>query len=148
MALVEIAWKPTDRQLRQFGVIALVALPLLGWLFSGKPWPAEMTRGQGSTIGGLAALGIVAAALAMIRPQSLRWPFVGATLLALPIGLVVGEVVLAAIYFGVFLPMSMIFRLLGRDALERRNRSHRKIVLATQSSACRPGELFPSIVTP
>ncbi len=120
MALVEIAWNPADRQLRQFGVIALVALPLLGWLFSGKPWPAEMTREQGLVIGALAMLGVAAAALAVIRPQTLRWPFVGATLLALPIGLVVGEVVLGIIYFGVFLPVSMIFRLVGRDALERR----------------------------
>ena len=61
------------------------ALPLLGWLFSGKPWPAEMTREQGLVIGALAMLGVAAAALAVIRPQTLRWPFVGATLLAFPL---------------------------------------------------------------
>ena len=36
MKLVEINWNPTDRQLRQFGMIALVALPALGWLWSGR----------------------------------------------------------------------------------------------------------------
>ncbi|HVU86613.1 MAG TPA: hypothetical protein VHD36_04795 [Pirellulales bacterium] len=120
MALVDVNWKPTGRQLRQFGVMALVALPLAGWLFTGKPWPAEATRTQATVIGALAALGALAAVLAFVRPQTLRWPFVGATLLALPIGLVVGEVVLAVIYFGLFLPVSMIFRLMGRDALDRR----------------------------
>jgi hypothetical protein len=120
MALIDIAWKPSDRQLRQFGAIALVALPMAGWLFSGKPWPVDVTRAQGTAIVTLAALGLVAAALAVFRPQALRWPFVGATLVTLPIGLVVGEIVLALIYFGMFLPVSLIFRLMGRDALERR----------------------------
>ncbi|HEY4313509.1 MAG TPA: SxtJ family membrane protein [Pirellulales bacterium] len=120
MALIDIAWKPSDRQLRQFGAIALVALPLAGWLFSGKPWPAAVTHAQGTAIVTLAALGVIAAVLAVVRPQTLRWPFVGATLVTLPIGLVVGEIVLAVIYFGMFLPVSLIFRLMGRDALERR----------------------------
>jgi hypothetical protein len=119
MALIDIHWKPSDRQLRQFGWIALIALPLAGWLFSGKPWPAEATGVQRAVIGALAAVGILAAVLAVAQPQALRWPFIGATLVALPIGLVVGEVVLVVIYFGLFLPVSVIFRLLGRDALER-----------------------------
>jgi hypothetical protein len=113
-------WKPTDRQLRQFGIMALVALPLAGWLFTGKPWPAAATRMQATVVGTLAGVGVVAALLALVRPQALRGPFIGATLLALPIGLVVGEVVLLLIYFGLFLPVSMIFRLMGRDALDRR----------------------------
>jgi hypothetical protein len=120
MALIDIHWKPTDRQLRQFGWIALVALPLAGWLFSGKPWPAEASSVQCAVIGALSGVGVLAAVLAVVRPQALRWPFIGATLVALPIGLVVGEVVLVVIYFGLFLPVSLIFRLMGRDALERR----------------------------
>ncbi len=118
--LVDVNWTPSDRQLRQFGFMALVAMPLAGWLFAGKPWPAEATRTQATIVGVLAAIGALAALLAFIRPQALRWPFLGATLLALPIGLVVGEVVLLLIYFGLFWPVSMIFRLLGRDALNRR----------------------------
>jgi hypothetical protein len=35
MKLVEINWKPSDRQLRQFGWMALAGLPLAGWLFTG-----------------------------------------------------------------------------------------------------------------
>jgi hypothetical protein len=120
MALVDVHWQPTDRQLRQFGLIALVGLPLAGWLFSGKPWPAEATETQKIVIGSLAGLGLVAAVLALVRPPALRWPFIGATLLAFPIGLVVGEMILVIIYFALFLPVSLVFRLMGRDALERR----------------------------
>jgi hypothetical protein len=119
MALVEIVWQPTDRQLRQFGLIALVALPVAGWLFIGRPWPATITLGQLKALGVLTAVGAAAALLAVVRPQALRWPFLGATLAALPLGLIVGEVVLAVMYFGLFLPVSLIFRLLGRDVLER-----------------------------
>jgi hypothetical protein len=32
--------------------------------------------------------------------------------------MVVGEVVLAAVYFGIFLPVGLIFRLMKRDALQ------------------------------
>ncbi len=120
MALMDVHWKPSDRQLRQFGLIALVALPLAGWLFSGKPWPADMTATQRNVIGGLAGLGVVSALLAALKPQALKYPFLGATLLALPIGLVVGEVILLVIYFVVFLPVSLVFRLMGRDVLDRR----------------------------
>ena len=120
MALVDVSWKPTDRQLRQFGWMALVALPLAGWLLSGKPWPADATSAQRAVIAGLAVVGLLAAGLAALQPQALRWPFVAATLIALPIGLVVGELILVVIYFVLFLPVSMVFRLLGRDSLERR----------------------------
>jgi hypothetical protein len=43
----------------------------------------------------------------------------GLTIITFPIGVVVGEVVMMAIYFAVFLPIGMIFRLMRRDALER-----------------------------
>jgi hypothetical protein len=120
MALMDVSWKPTDPQLRQFGWIALAGLPLAGWLFGGKPWPlAESTQMQRVVLAALAGLGIIAATLASLRPQALRWPFLGATLLALPLGLVIGELILAIIYFLLFLPVSLVFRLLGRDALER-----------------------------
>jgi hypothetical protein len=48
----------------------------------------------------------------------LRWLFVGLTVVLLPIGLVVGEVVLALTYYGVLLPIGLIFRLLARDRLQ------------------------------
>ena len=119
MPLVEVHWKPSDRQLRQFGLIALVGLPLAGWLFGGKPWPSEASDTQKIVIGSLAGLGVVLAILAFVRPQALRWPFIAATLFTLPIGLVVGELILAIIYFALFLPVALVFRLMGRDALDR-----------------------------
>lgn len=113
MKLIEINWKPDDRQLRQFGLICLPGLPLAGWL---------VTRGHGSNstvIGLLAGIGLSFAIAAMIRPGLLKYVFLAATVVTLPIGMVVSEVILVLIYFGLFTPIALLFRLMGRDALDR-----------------------------
>ena len=120
MAAVSINWKPTDRQLRQFGWVCCVALPLLAWLFAGKPgwrdWQPFHTR----LVGGLACAGAVLAVLGSLWPQILKPIFVGAMVVTFPIGLVISEVVLVLIYLIAFVPVALVFRLIGRDALERR----------------------------
>ena len=119
MKLVEIDWKPSERQLRQFGWIALVGLPLAGWMFSGRPWPGAFSSTQAAVVGSLAALGVLFAALGAVRPQLLRYPFLILMLVAFPIGLVLSELILVIIYFLLFVPVALVFRLIGRDALER-----------------------------
>ncbi|MGE5191352.1 MAG: SxtJ family membrane protein [Deltaproteobacteria bacterium] len=109
MKFIEINWTPTDRQLRQFGLTALVALPGLGWLWGAGP------RG----ITGLLSAGIAAAILGWIGPRILRPAFVGLSLLTFPIGAVVSELTLLVMFYGVFLPVGLLFRVLGRDPLER-----------------------------
>jgi hypothetical protein len=111
MALFKIDCNPSDRTLRQFAAASCVALPVLGWTFGGLPGVAYG--------GGIAALLV---AFAVARPQSLRLPFVGLSIATAPIGLVMGEVLTALMYFGVFMPIGMLLRLTGRDPLERRFR--------------------------
>jgi hypothetical protein len=120
MTMIQINWRPGDRQLRQFGFLALVALPAAGWVILGRPWPAELLPIQIGVLAGLAVLGSLAALAAAVRPQSLRVVFVGLSILALPIGLVVSEIMLLALYYLLFVPVGIGFRLIGRDALERR----------------------------
>jgi hypothetical protein len=112
MRLLEINWNPPDRQLRQFGVVAAVALPLFGWLCTATP-------GRGFLLSGLAITGLTLAIVGMVRPRLLRPVFVTLCLIALPIGLVVNEIILLVLYGGVFTPMALVFRLTGRDALQR-----------------------------
>ena len=107
MKLVELNWTPTDRQLRQFGAISFPVLPLLGWL-----WGASAL-----VIGWLAGAGAVLLLVGLAAPRLLRPVYIGLSLLAIPIGLVVGELVLLLIYFGVFLPIGLVFRIIGRDRL-------------------------------
>jgi hypothetical protein len=41
-------------------------------------------------------------------------------ILAFPIGWTVSNLVLVLVFFGLFTPVALVFRLLGRDALQRR----------------------------
>jgi hypothetical protein len=109
MKLVEINWSPTDGQLRQFGIICLFALPFLGWLWSAGP----------QTVTWLGGAGLILAICGLFLPRLLKPVFVGLMLLVLPIGMVVSELAMVLIYFGVFLPIGLSFTLMRRDALKR-----------------------------
>ena len=109
MKLVEINWHPTHRQLRQFGAICIVALPVVGWFWGG-----------GTTIVILlAAIGLALALAGLAVPQSLKPIFLFLMIVATPIGMVIGELAMLMIYFGVFLPIGLAFRIAKRDALQR-----------------------------
>lgn len=116
MKLIEINWQPPDRQLRQFGLICLVALPALGWFWGAGP----------QLITGLAIAGGVLALAGLVAPRLLKPVFLGLSILVMPIGLVIGELAMMLIYFAVFLPIGLAFRVLKRDALQlkiKRNQS-------------------------
>jgi len=107
MKLVEINWRPSDHQLQQFGVICFFALPAIAWF-----WGASV-----SVIVTLATIGLAIALVGMIAPPALKHLFLSLSLVTTPIGVVVGELVMLAIYLGCFLPIGIVFRVLGRDAL-------------------------------
>ncbi len=109
MKLVEVNWTPTPKQLRQFGLMCLVALPFLGWMWSASSGVMTWLIGIGV---GLALVGLAI-------PMALKPIFIGLMLIALPIGMVVSELVMVLIYFGVFLPIGICFKLVKRDALKR-----------------------------
>ena len=110
MALTKLNLNPTDRHLRQFGGICVFALPLVAWLW---------TR-DGSLAGWCAVAGVAIGVSAFVKPVLVKPLFVGLTIATFPVGLVVGELAMLIIYFGAFLPMSLIFRVIGRDSLQRR----------------------------
>ncbi len=108
MKLIEVNWKPTNRQLRQFAVICMFALPFLGWLWNGSA----------RTVGLLAVLGIILAVLGAVVPVFVKPVFLALTLVATPIGLAIGELSMLLIYYGLFVPIGLAFRLVRRDALQ------------------------------
>ena len=113
MALIEANWKPNFRQLWQFAVLCAVALPLVAWL-----WGAS-----GSVIAGVAVFGFAIAILGYFQPQFVLPLFISATLITIPIGIVVGELALLSIYLVVFVPISLTFRLIQRDRLQLKKRN-------------------------
>jgi hypothetical protein len=113
MAMVAIDWDPQPKQLRQFAWIGSAVLLLLaGWRIAEDGWSSlpAMLLGCG---GLLAAVGVS-------QPHRLRHVYIAAMVATYPIGWVMSHVILSLIYFGVFTPVALAFRIAGRDPLERR----------------------------
>ncbi len=119
MRLVGINRNPSERHLRQFGWCALAALPLLGWARTDWALPSAWDSSQRLVFACLLAAGAALAVLGQLRPRALRPLFLAASFTTLPIGLVIGELLLATVYFLVFTPVALVFRLIGRDSLRR-----------------------------
>ena len=113
MALMEIEWNPTPRQLRVFGLAGLaasvVAALILHYLWGiGEPCPWVFL-----------AAGAFIFLCSRFSLTATRWLSLGLTLLALPIGLVVSYLLLGAFYFLLLTPLALLFRLIERDAMRR-----------------------------
>jgi hypothetical protein len=104
----------TNRVLRQFAALSIMVFGGIAywqWL-QGRPILGTILAGAAVLIG----------PLGLAKPQAIRFVFVGLTTLLFPIGWLVSHAVLAVLFFGVFTPVALFFRLVGRDALTRRQR--------------------------
>ena len=114
-----IDWKPDAGILRKFGLGGLLMLPLLAWLLH--------SRGAGPAwVWSVAGIGLATGVLALIAPRLLAPLYLLVTLVSLPIGFVVNLLLLAFVFYGMLLPLGLVFRLLGRDALQRKLEPARK----------------------
>lgn len=112
MALLSINWKPPTHQVRQFGLIAAVFCLLLAawWQFHDR---AVLAAGIA------AAVGIACIVLALAWPAGFRYVQVGVMAALYPVGWLVSHLVLVVIWYGLFTAVATVFRLIGRDALQR-----------------------------
>jgi hypothetical protein len=108
----DISFDPPRKTLRQFAGLCLLFFGgLAAWQYA--------ARGNQTLA---VAFGVIAATLG---PLGLAWPaalrpiYVGWMVLAFPIGWTVSRLMLAAMFYGVFTPIALVFRLIGRDALAR-----------------------------
>ena len=122
MALLVVNLHPTRRDLRQFGVIALVAFGLLGaWiLWRGTLFGVDLSAAARTIAYVLWGVGVVSGIFSVVAPAANRPLYVMLIVLTYPIGFVVSHVILAVIFYGMITPIGLVFRLAGRDALRRK----------------------------
>lgn len=113
MSVIRVNRNPSDRQLRQFGLIWLGFLTFFGvmaWFKFGSPTAAK----------GLWIAAAVVPVIGWLYLPFMRLVFVGMSYAAWPIGFVVSHVVLAAVFYLVVTPIGLVMRLFGYDPMTKK----------------------------
>jgi hypothetical protein len=111
MALIEVNWNPSQRELRQFSLLLTVFLCIVGAYFF---WINEEQTAA------IASWVVASASLACyFVPGILRPVYVTWMALVLPIGWTISHLLLLALFFAVVTPIGLIMKLLGYDPLMR-----------------------------
>ena len=94
----------------------------------------------------LAVLALTIGPLGLVRPAWMRFIYVGWTVLAFPIGWTVSLIMLATMFFGLFTPIGLIFRLLGRDLLQRIRHPDLESYWVPKTGTVRPASLLQAVL--
>jgi hypothetical protein len=114
MALVSLNLSPSEKQLKDFGLIALIMCAVIGLLLA---WLGKIPA-KGVLI--FCLIGVSLYALSRISAGLIKPIYLGMMLLTFPIGWVISHLVMVLFYYGIITPVALFFRLLKRDPLCRR----------------------------
>jgi hypothetical protein len=131
----DITFTPPTRTLRQFAGLSLVIFGLAA-CFQG------VIRHQPILAAVFGTLAVVIGLPGLIQPSIVRPVYVGAMILTFPIGWTVSKLILACMFYGIFTPMALWFRLIGRDSLSRRHRPELETYWSPKSQATDPSSYF------
>jgi hypothetical protein len=114
MLLMELKWRPSNKELRSFGLVAMIMLTIIGVLLH---WWKGISI---TSVLGLATLGLLLFIISRVREQFIKPVYIVLQLIALPIGMTVSFVLIALFYYMVITPIGLYFRIIGRDPLCRK----------------------------
>jgi hypothetical protein len=114
MSLIEINWHPNRKELRNFGIIALIATAVISLVLHllkdlGSPWILIIL-----------GIGFVIFLSSLISTKITWIIYIGLILVTFPIGWVMSFILMAIFYFLIITPIGLFFRLIGRDPLCRK----------------------------
>jgi hypothetical protein len=120
--------RPSEKMLRQFaGLWLLFFGGLAGWQWLGRDRPLIALA--------VASLAVVVGVAGLISPRLVRPVFLAWMILAFPVGWVVSNVLLAGLFYGLFTPVGLLWRLTGRDPLRRRGQPDQESYWLPRSAA-------------
>ncbi|HEV3383866.1 MAG TPA: SxtJ family membrane protein [Gemmata sp.] len=109
----DIPWQPPASTLRWFAAICLVwflGLAYFFWVYRENEPIAILFLLIALTIG----------TAGLIHPPAIRFVFVASIVVTFPIGWLISRIMLGFVFYCLFTPLGLFFRLTGRDALGRR----------------------------
>ncbi len=131
---------PTDHTLRLFAWSGIVGLPLLTGIVLRLAGAAAWDHPAPWIAAGAAFLLAVAAQFGVLLPVRLVYTLL--VIVTWPIGVAVSTTLLASIYYGLFTPIGLVFRLIGRDAMGRRRLPASRSYWSDRGPARRPDSYF------
>lgn len=114
MALVDINWKPTPRELRKFGVTMIIGFGLFALVAWWRDHPTLATV--------FAAIGAGAGLLGLTGTRAALVVYLPWMAIAFVMGNIMSRVIVGLFFFGMITPMGLVMRLIGRDKLQLKNR--------------------------
>jgi hypothetical protein len=131
----DIQFEPDRKTLRQFAGLWLVFFGAMaiwqGWM-----------KGNGTLSMLFGALALLVGPLGLARPPMLRPIYVGWMILAFPIGWTISQIIVAMMFYGLFTPIALVFRLIGRDPLHRSRRPQLQTYWSPKPSPSDPRRYF------
>ncbi len=121
----DIQFRPDNTFLRQFGFLCCGMFAFLAiWqaLFSGNALLAILFGVFAGVVG----------IVSVFAPSLLRHVYVSWMVIVFPIGWTVSRIMLGLLFFGVLTPVALFFRLIGRDALHRKQEPEQETYWTTR----------------
>lgn len=122
--MVAIEWNPGPKKLRNFGFFAFLGFGLMALLVAKRNGALTADEATGSIAWGFislfAALALACPLLSLTFPKALRPVWITLSLVAVPIGFVISHIVMSLIFYGLFTPLALFFKLIGRDPMQRK----------------------------
>ena len=114
--MIKLDTNPSDTQLSQFGWISLLGFPLIGFVISNS----FLERWDSTFFWVMVAVGAVTWLASLVNPKLIKPVFLGMMIIALPIGMVISFVLVGAIFYLMVTPVALLFKLIGRDSMNRK----------------------------
>jgi hypothetical protein len=102
---------PKPKVLRQFAGLCLI---FAGGLAAWRAWQGHLD----SRTEIVAAAGAVIGLIGLVQPSAIRLIYTGWMIAVFPIGWTVSRLMVFGMFYLVFTPVALIFRAMGRDALQ------------------------------
>ena len=113
--MIQPAWYPKQRQLRQFAVASLVGFGLIGL--------TVRMRFEAETLSvGLWSAGVLICLFGLLRPTLVRPVYTILMVVFLPLGWLISTLLLGVLYYFILTPVGLVFRIAGRDVLRVKRR--------------------------